>query len=167
MANIKKRGNTFKIRAYVGTDMNGKKIIKSTTFIPPQGVSDKKAEKLAQEFAFEYERQCRGYIQFNDSMRFSELADWYFTNYAGVELKDSTIYTYQGQYKNHIGKKVRTLREERKMSQQQLSNKLELEGVYVCRGSVSRIEDRSRTVTDIELEAIARVLSVGIEEMFE
>lgn len=102
MANIKKRGNTFKIRAYVGTDMNGKKIIKSTTFVPPYGVSEKKAEKLAQEFAFEYERQCRGYIQFNDSMRFSELADWYFTNYAGVELKDSTIYTYQGQYKNHI-----------------------------------------------------------------
>lgn len=35
-------------------------------------------------------------------MRFSELADWYFTNYAPQELKESTIYTYKGQYKNHI-----------------------------------------------------------------
>ena len=30
MANISKRGNTFRIRVYVGTDMNGKKIMKST-----------------------------------------------------------------------------------------------------------------------------------------
>lgn len=35
-------------------------------------------------------------------MRFSELADWYFTNYAPHELKGSTVYTYKGQHKNHI-----------------------------------------------------------------
>ena len=46
------------------------------------------------------------------------------------------------------------------MSQQKLSNQLELLGVYVCRGSVSRIEDKSRTVTDIEIYAIAKVLNV-------
>lgn len=53
------------------------------------------------------------------------------------------------------------------MSQQALSNKLELEGVYVCRGSVSRIEDRSRTVTDIELYAIAEALGVAVNDLFE
>lgn len=67
---------------------------------------------------------------------------------------------------NMIGKNVRKLRKQKKMSQQALSNKLELLGVYVCRGSVSRIEDQSRTVTDIELYAIADVLGVGIEELF-
>ena len=67
---------------------------------------------------------------------------------------------------NLIGKNVRKLRKQKKMSQQALSNKLELLGVYVCRGSVSRIEDQSRTVTDIELYAIADVLGVGIEELF-
>ncbi|MBE6861484.1 MAG: site-specific integrase [Ruminococcus sp.] len=102
MANITHRGNTFRIRVFVGTDTNGKKIMKSTTFTPPDDVTPKKAEKLAQEYAFEFERQCRGYTQFNDSMRFSELADWYFTNFAPIELKESTIYTYKGQYKNHI-----------------------------------------------------------------
>lgn len=102
MANITQRGNTFRIRVFVGTDDNGKKIMKSTTFTPPKDVTPKKAEKLAQEFAFEFERQCRGYTQFNDSMRFSELADWYFDNFAPIELKKSTIYTYKGQYKNHI-----------------------------------------------------------------
>lgn len=35
-------------------------------------------------------------------MRFSELADWYFTNFVPVELKASTVYTYTEQYKKHI-----------------------------------------------------------------
>ena len=41
-------------------------------------------------------------MSFNENMRFSELADWYFTNYAPIELKESTVYTYKGQYRNHI-----------------------------------------------------------------
>ena len=102
MANILKRGNTFRIRVYVGTDMNGKKIMKSTTYVPPVDATPKKAEKLAQEYAYEFERQCKGYVSFNENMRFSELAEWYFTNFAPVELKASTVYTYTGQYKNHI-----------------------------------------------------------------
>ena len=69
--------------------------------------------------------------------------------------------------KNLIGKNLKKIRTERKMSQQALSNKLELLGVYVCRGSVSRIEDKSRTVTDIELYAIANVLGVEIKDLFE
>ena len=72
-----------------------------------------------------------------------------------------------GEYMNLVGDNVKKYRKERKMSQQALSNKLELEGVYVCRGSVSRIEDRSRTVTDIELYAIAEVLGVTVNDLFE
>lgn len=68
---------------------------------------------------------------------------------------------------NLIGRNLKKLRRQKKMSQQMLSNKLELLGVYVCRGSVSRIEDLSRTVTDIELYAIADVLGVKMEELFD
>jgi len=71
-----------------------------------------------------------------------------------------------GEVCNLIGETVRALRRAQHLSQQQLSNRLELLGVYVCRGSVSRIEDRSRTVTDIELYAIAKVLSVPPERLF-
>ena len=67
---------------------------------------------------------------------------------------------------NIVGKNIRVLRRKRGMTQQALSNKLELLGVYVCRCSVSRIEDGSRTVTDIELLAIAKVLEVSIGELF-
>ena len=71
-----------------------------------------------------------------------------------------------GEKKNLIGENLRRLRTQAKMSQQMLSNKLELLGVYVCRGSVSRIEDHTRTVTDIELYAIAEVLRVDIGDLF-
>ena len=69
--------------------------------------------------------------------------------------------------KNLVRKKVRMFRKERRMSQQQLSDKLETLAIYVCRGSVSRIEDGSRTVTDIELYGLSQVLSVPIEEFFK
>ena len=71
-----------------------------------------------------------------------------------------------GENTNIVGRRVRELRKKKRMSQQLLSNKLELLGVYICRGSVSRIEDGSRTVTDIELLALSKVLGVSINELF-
>lgn len=72
-----------------------------------------------------------------------------------------------GKDMNIVGDNIKRLRKQQKMSQQELSNKLELLGVYVCRGSISRIEDKSRTVTDIELFAISQVLKTPITELFD
>ncbi len=71
-----------------------------------------------------------------------------------------------GTQKNLIGEKVKKLRKDRKLSQQQLSDRLETLAIYICRGSVSRIEDGSRTVTDIELFGLSQVLDVPIEDFF-
>lgn len=72
-----------------------------------------------------------------------------------------------GDKNNLVGQNVKRYRKKNKMSQQSLSNQLELLGVYVCRGSISRIEDMSRTVTDIELFAISKVLKVSVMDLFE
>lgn len=72
-----------------------------------------------------------------------------------------------GEKQNMIGDNVARRRTELRMSQQLLSNKLELYGVYVCRGSISRIEDYSRTVTDIELYALSKVLNCNIENLLD
>ena len=72
-----------------------------------------------------------------------------------------------GQKKNLIGKNVEKRRKELGLSQKELSAKLELYAVYVCRGSISRIEDCSRTVTDIELFALAKVLNLPIEKLID
>ncbi len=71
-----------------------------------------------------------------------------------------------GEGQNVVGPKVRRLRMERKMSQQTLSDRLETLAIYICRGSISRLEERRRTVTDIELRGLAEVLGVSIEELF-
>ena len=71
------------------------------------------------------------------------------------------------QEKNLIGKKVREFRKKRNMSQQELSDKLETLAIYICRGSISRIEDMSRTVTDLELYGLSQILDVPLEEFFK
>ena len=71
-----------------------------------------------------------------------------------------------GEKTNIIGEMVRYYRKRNRMSQQALSIKLELLGVYVCRGSISRIEDGSRTVTDIEIYALSKALGVSINDLF-
>lgn len=75
------------------------------------------------------------------------------------------IIDYEAQ--NIVGEKVKKFREERKVSQKDLSERLETQAIYICRGSISRIETHERTVTDFELRAMARILSVSIEELFE
>lgn len=72
-----------------------------------------------------------------------------------------------GNEMNMIGGNLRRIRTEQKMSQQTLSNRLEMMAIYICRGSISRIEDKQRTVTDIELYGIAKVLGVPVTALFE
>jgi len=73
----------------------------------------------------------------------------------------------EGTSMNITGEKIKYYRKMRKLSQQQLSDKLETLAVYICRGSISRIEDGSRTITDIELYGLSEILQVPIEKFFE
>ena len=59
--------------------------------------------------------------------------------------------------KNLIGSNLKNIRKKRHMSQQELADKLETLAIYICRGSISRIEDKSRTVTDIELYGLSKL----------
>ncbi len=67
---------------------------------------------------------------------------------------------------NIVGKNLKLIRKRLKMSQKLLSEKLELHAVYVCRGSISRIENGERTVTDIEVSGFCKVLGVTLDELF-
>jgi transcriptional regulator with XRE-family HTH domain len=71
-----------------------------------------------------------------------------------------------GNQNNIIGENVKKARFMRRMSQQQLADKLETLAVYICRGSISRIESGNRTVTDIEIDGLSQALDVSIEYLF-
>lgn len=108
IANKNKNGEiiSYRIRVSLGYDLNGNQIQKTTTFKIPPHTTESKGRKIAQEYAVEYEQHCRGYSTLRENMRFSELAEWYFQNYAPVELKESTVYNYKSQYENHLAPKI-------------------------------------------------------------
>lgn len=67
---------------------------------------------------------------------------------------------------NLIGANIRALRLKANLTQNELSIKLETIAVYICRGSISRIESGDRIITDIEIDGIARVLNVPVSDLF-
>lgn len=67
----------------------------------------------------------------------------------------------------HGRSSYQAVRLEKGMTQKTLAERLETLAVYVCRGSISRIEEQKRTITDIELAGIAEVLQVDISEFFK
>lgn len=68
---------------------------------------------------------------------------------------------------NIVGDNVKKYRLELGMSQKELSDRLETYAIYICRGSISRIESHERTVTDFELRAMSKALKVSIEDLLE
>lgn len=69
--------------------------------------------------------------------------------------------------KNIVGSRIRTLRLQNGFSQQRLAERLELLAVYICRGSISRIEEHLRTVTDIELKAFSEIFHVTVNDLYD
>lgn len=66
---------------------------------------------------------------------------------------------------NICGKNVTNIRKNMKISQRQLADMLQLNGLDVDKNAVQRIECGKRFVTDIELIAISQVLGVGYEAL--
>ena len=101
MASIRKRGDTFTITAYMGYDVEGRQIKKTTTYRPPDGVTAGKAEKLAKQYAAVWEEKIKGFVALDENRTFEELAKWYYETVAPVALKGNVlidnktmIYTY-------------------------------------------------------------------------
>ena len=60
---------------------------------------------------------------------------------------------------NLCGAKVATFRMEMHISQRELADRLQLQGLDVDKNAIQRIECGKRFVTDIELKALAKVLN--------
>lgn len=69
--------------------------------------------------------------------------------------------------KNLIGKRVRKLRMERNLSQNELSYKLQLLGYNGERGLIKRIELGTRYVSDIEIKILADFFNVSYEYLID
>ena len=99
---IRKRGNTYEFNVSAGYDGAGKHIRHYGTFTAPEGASKSKADRLAMEAYVEFSCKARGNKSFGENMRFHQLCDIYFTEYAPNKLKKVTAEHYKSNVKNHI-----------------------------------------------------------------
>ena len=71
--------------------------------------------------------------------------------------------TKYNDFKNISGNKLRELRKKSKMSQQDLAEKLQLEGIDLTSKEISKIEMNKRLVQDFELFAFAKIFKVSAD----
>ncbi len=67
------------------------------------------------------------------------------------------------EYRNISGIKLKELRIENKMSQKQVAEKLQLEGIDLTEKEISKIEHNNRLLHDFELFAFAKIFNVSAD----
>lgn len=95
MANIQQRGNSYRIRVFCGTDSKGKKIMKSTTFTPDEGMTPRQIEKALNKAVVEFEERALStqYID-NSKLKLSDFCPQYLRNVKS-KLAPTTYAKYQ------------------------------------------------------------------------
>jgi transcriptional regulator with XRE-family HTH domain len=68
---------------------------------------------------------------------------------------------------NVIGPQVKRLREQKNMTQEELTAQCNLLGWNISRGTLAKIEAQVRRVTDSEVALMAVALKVEISELYE
>lgn len=66
---------------------------------------------------------------------------------------------------NIVGVKIAQIRKNLRISQRELADRLQINGLDIGKNAVQRMESGQRFITDIEVVALAKVLSVTIEEL--
>ena len=67
-------------------------------------------------------------------------------------------------FRNVSGNKLKELRKELKMSQQDVARELQLLGIDLTCKEISKIENNKRLVQDFELFALAKIFKVSADE---
>lgn len=95
MATIQKRNNAYLIRVSAGYDINDKQIIKSMTWKPEPGMTQRQIEKELQRQAVLFEDKCKSGQFLDGSIKFAEFTEKWMKDYAENQLKVKTIARYK------------------------------------------------------------------------
>lgn len=69
-------------------------------------------------------------------------------------------------YEKKLGNNIRKIRESRKITQEQLSAKLQINGCDITRSAVAKIEVGQRHIYPDEIKLIKEILNVSFDEIF-
>jgi integrase len=95
MASIRHRGDTYQITVSCGYSSDGKKILKTTSWTPPDGLTPSKLGKALRQAADEYENKVKSGQFMDDNVTLSEYAARWLTEYAEKHLEETTLYSYK------------------------------------------------------------------------
>ena len=85
MANIQKRGNSYRIKVSCGYDTHGKQVIQSMTWKPDEKMTEKQIEKELNRQAVLFEEACmKGNVV--ATIKFEDFARQWFKEYAEIKL---------------------------------------------------------------------------------
>lgn len=99
---IRQRGDSVQFTVSNGFDGNGKPIRKYKTIPLPEGLGDRQTVRVVEAAYDDFYVMVTNNQSLKENMRFSELGDLYFSQYAPNCLKEVTAYTYEGSYRKNI-----------------------------------------------------------------
>ena len=93
MANVQKRGNSYRIKVSCGYDTNGKQVIQSMTWKPDEKMTERQIEKELRRQIVLFEEACmKGNVV--ATIKFEDFARQWFSEYAEIRLKQRTLEGY-------------------------------------------------------------------------
>ena len=73
--------------------------------------------------------------------------------------------TFNNSY-NIIGKKIKEIRKEKKITQEDLCARMQVMGYKISRSDISKLENGKKFISDFEVYGFAKALKVTILELF-
>ena len=95
MANIQKRGDTYRNRVSCSYDMEGKQITRSMTYKPDPGMTKKQIEKALEQQAVLFQEKCQSGLYLSSNMKFADFTKKWLEEYAQKQHKAKTISGYK------------------------------------------------------------------------
>lgn len=95
MATIKKRegktGTSYLIRSSCGYDTSGRQVMRSMTWKPKPGMTEKQIEKELNRQAVLFDEKCSAQGVGNGNIKFQAFAEQWFKEYAEPNLRPRTV----------------------------------------------------------------------------
>ena len=95
MANIEKRGESYRITVSCGYDIYGRKKRAHMTWKPDKGMTERQIKKELERQAVLFEERCNGGGVVSGAVKFQTFAEEWFEKYAEKQLKESTVTRYR------------------------------------------------------------------------
>ena len=100
MANVTKRGNSYRIRVSCGYDVNGKQVFQARSWRPPENMTDRQIKKELERQIVLFEEECKiGRV--TAAIKFQNFAEQWFDEYAVLNLRKTSL-NRQRQLTKHV-----------------------------------------------------------------